>query len=242
MAESEAPTLPPLRIRISTRARRPSIRVSAAEGVVVVVPSGTDRRTALGFVRQQREWLMRAVARLERHHGPLAELADPAPPGWVRLPAVGRVIRVRYRIAPGPARCRRGADDWHLSAPEGDRRGLRRALQRGVGREARAGLEPWLRSLSDASGLTYGRLQIRGQRTLWGSCSQRGSISLNWKLLFLPPELVEYVLLHELAHTVHPDHSSAFWALLEALCPHSRRRRAALRTAPRLVPAWAERR
>ncbi|HYW02881.1 MAG TPA: SprT family zinc-dependent metalloprotease [Gammaproteobacteria bacterium] len=242
MPRTEHPDLPPLLIRVSPRARRLSIRVSASEGVVVVVPRGTPRSAALRFVRDKRDWLARAVGRLEARHGPLAELVDPALPEAVRLPAVDRSIPVSYASGTGRARCLRRGDAWHLVGPPGDRAALRRALQRRLAGEARVQLEPWLLRLSDRTGLRYGRLSIRGQRTLWGSCSRAHNISLNWKLLFLPAELVEYVLLHELVHTVHRDHSPRFWDALGRLCPEAGARHRELRRAPGLVPAWAERR
>ncbi len=84
-----------------------------------------------------------------------------------------------------------------------------------------------------------GRVSIRQQRTRWGSCSRGNSISLNAKLLFLPPELVEYVLLHELCHTRAMDHSARFWAIVAEHDPGFERHRRALKDAGRFVPPWA---
>lgn len=242
MPGSEHPDLPPLQIRVSARARRVSIRVSASEGVVVVVPRGTDRGAALRFVQDKRDWLARAVDRLEARHGPLSELVDPALPETVSLPALERRIPVSYTTGTGAARCLRRGGTWHVVGRADDRAAFRRALQRRIAAEARAHLGPWLRGLSEDTGLGYARLSIRGQRTLWGSCSRQHNISLNWKLLFLPAALVDYVLLHELVHTVHRDHSPGFWETLGRLCPEAGARHRELRRAPALVPAWAERR
>ncbi len=75
------------------------------------------------------------------------------------------------------------------------------------------------------------KLRIAAQRSRWGSCSASGTISLNWRLLLLPSELVDYVLVHELCHLVHLNHSSAFWSLVEAHCPDFQCRRERLREA-----------
>lgn len=72
---------------------------------------------------------------------------------------------------------------------------------------------------ANAMGLYPTKLSLRGQKTRWGSCSSKGEISLNWKLIAAPPEILDYVVIHELAHLKHHNHSKAFWSLVEAYCP-----------------------
>ena len=68
-------------------------------------------------------------------------------------------------------------------------------------------------------GLGYRRITIRDQRTRWGSCSTRGTLSFNWRLVLAPPEVLEYVVVHELCHLAEPSHSRRFWSLLESARP-----------------------
>ena len=75
----------------------------------------------------------------------------------------------------------------------------------------------------------YERLSIRGQKTRWGSCSSRGTLSFNWKLMLAPPEILDYVIVHELCHLTHMNHSPAFWALVASVLPDYRERRRWLR-------------
>jgi predicted metal-dependent hydrolase len=80
-------------------------------------------------------------------------------------------------------------------------------------------LPPQLLALADRHGLVVSRVTIRNQRSRWGSCSARGHIALNFRLLLMPPEVCEYILIHELMHLRQPNHSIRFWRLVEAACP-----------------------
>jgi predicted metal-dependent hydrolase len=87
-------------------------------------------------------------------------------------------------------------------------------------------------------GLGFSRIQIRRQRTRWGSCSATGTISLNVCLMFLEPAVVRYLFVHELCHTRHMNHSSRFWALVEHYEPDYRRLDRELLRGWQAVPAW----
>ncbi|HKP17711.1 MAG TPA: YgjP-like metallopeptidase domain-containing protein [Gaiellaceae bacterium] len=78
-------------------------------------------------------------------------------------------------------------------------------------------------------GVRYQRIRIADQRTLWGSCSSRGTLSFNWRLVLAPPEVLEYVVVHEVCHLRVPNHSRRFWALLDRHRPGWRAERAWLR-------------
>jgi predicted metal-dependent hydrolase len=99
-------------------------------------------------------------------------------------------------------------------------------------------LIPWLKRVSNETGLSYSSVAIRQQKTRWGSCSSRRLISLNARLLFLPADLVTYVLVHELCHTKHLNHSSRFWRLLESYLPDYRQLDRQLRMGDRYMPGW----
>ena len=77
--------------------------------------------------------------------------------------------------------------------------------------------------------VTYGRITIREQKTRWGSCSSKGSLNFNWKLVLVPPELLDYVVVHELAHRVEMNHSPRFWAVVEREMPEYQERRKRLK-------------
>lgn len=78
-------------------------------------------------------------------------------------------------------------------------------------------------------GVTFGKVRVKGQRTLWGSCAPSGDLNFNWRLTLAPPEVLDYVVIHELAHRLEMNHSRRFWAHVERLCPEHRERRRWLR-------------
>lgn len=101
----------------------------------------------------------------------------------------------------------------------------RRALRARAERE----LPPRLRQLAARHGLTVTRVSIRNQRTRWGSCGRDGHICLNWRLLLMPQQVRDYILIHELMHLRRLDHSPRYWRLVEAACPDFRESRTWLR-------------
>ena len=111
-------------------------------------------------------------------------------------------------------------------------------MRRWLQQRGRAVLVPWLAQVARETGLSYGRVAVRRQRSRWGSCSARHDISLNCALLFMEADLVRHVLVHELAHTRHLNHGPAFWRLVARLAPDFEAAERALRGAWRNVPAW----
>lgn len=104
-------------------------------------------------------------------------------------------------------------------------------IDRWIEREAKQYLTRRVRELSELTGWHVRRVSFRRQTTIWGSCSSDKNLSLNLQLIHLAPELIDYVLIHELAHTVEMNHSRAFWALVRKHCPDYPQYRRALHVA-----------
>jgi predicted metal-dependent hydrolase len=112
---------------------------------------------------------------------------------------------------------------------------VRSAIERDLRALARLTLVPRLGELASAHDLTIGSISIRNQRSRWGSCAPNGNITLNFRLVQMPPAIRDYVLVHELMHIRQQNHSRRFWRLVEAVCPSFREAERWLRTTGRLL-------
>jgi predicted metal-dependent hydrolase len=234
---------PHYRLRVSTRAKHVRLIVSVRDGgLTVVIPKGFDRRQIPEVLRERRSWIERARRRIaEQRTRPGAEAGDGLP-ALINLRAIGEEWYIEYR--PGRETGDPSGNDGRrrlvLHGAIEDEAGCKRALRRWVHAQARRHLAARLLELGQRHALPVSRVTIRSQRTRWGSCSERNSVNLNEKLMFLPPRLVSQVMVHELCHTVHHNHSKEFWALAEGLSPGCREMERELRTAWRYVPAWVD--
>ncbi|MDR0545131.1 MAG: M48 family metallopeptidase [Odoribacteraceae bacterium] len=204
-----------VKARRGVHIRRLSIRVAAGRGAWVNVPRGESDRAVEEFLLSRREWVEQARARA-------AEC----------LPGLGFHDEARsrehaLRVLPAPVDrpvVRREGREVRLFIPEGEERGRVAAFAEGVlvaiyKEESRAYLPGRVDELARRFGFSRGRLSFRDNLSNWGSCSSRNNISLNVRLMKLPDELIDYVILHELCHTVEKNHSPRFWSLVREVCP-----------------------
>src|SRR5262249_50026938 len=166
--------------------------------------------------------------------------ARDARPELMDLRAIGRKFAIEYSHDPKTRpKARLTGEGWlEVYGRIDDERSIAHALRHWLARCAHEELGAQLRRLAAESGLAFERVQIRRQRTRWGSCSVSGTISLNVCLLFLEPAVTRYLLIHELCHTRHMNHSRRFWALVESLEPNYRTLDRDLTRGWQRVPAW----
>lgn len=225
------------RWRRSARAKQLQVRITPWQGVEVVIPTHTSKEHVRAFLAKQRQWILNTWSQM---HAQIAE-RDRRLPAGMHLRALGEHWAVHYHKRPGGrARVTAAAQVLTVWQPQPDEMQARELLRRWLARHARPRLGAQASNLAAATGFQFRRLQIRGQTSRWGSCSSRGTLSLNYKLLFLPPPLVHYLLVHELAHTRVLSHSPRFWKVVEQFEPRWRELDRQLGEAWRDVPAWVE--
>jgi predicted metal-dependent hydrolase len=222
-------------VRRSARARRLALKVFPHGVVEVVAPLRAGEGSIRAFLRSHAGWIAKARGHFRALHGD----AGFAPPQEIVLPAIGERWTVAYASGPKRLRAEMIAGGGHLRVSGPDDAQLRRQqLRAWLMARGRETLAPWLASVSAEVGLPYRGVTVRRQRSRWGSCSARHTISLNCALLFLEPDLVRHLFLHELAHTRHLDHSRTFWRLVARLDPDYETAEKRLRAAWSEVPAW----
>ena len=225
-----------VRIRESKRAKRLILQVVPPHDIELVVPDRTSHVDVQAFMQANEGWIARARAEIDRRYPP--ELRGL--PESIDLKSVGRNLSVTY-VEPTGFRPRLdvAVDGLTIYASRDNPSVARLLLRRWLMDLARRELKPKLKELSLATGLAFRRSQVRTQRTRWGSCSSTGTISLNACLLFLEPSLVRYLMIHELCHLRHLDHSRRYWSLVEQHCPDFKQADRRLGEGWTVVPAWA---
>lgn len=223
-------------VRKNNRARRLSIKVFPRGRVEVVVPPRTGPKAVQAFVSEHTEWINKARASFAQMHPPEPFLL----PAVIELDAIGQQFRVRYerRSKATTVRYRCSGNTVVLSGRTGDDKLCVAALKRWLASVAKAEFAPRLRALSGVTDNPYKKMQVRGQKTCWGSHSSTGTISINYCLLFLEPDAVRYLMIHELCHARHMNHSARFWASVGKFEPDYKRLDKALTDSWKRVPVW----
>ena len=189
------------------RARRYLLRLRPDGIARVTIPRRGSLSAARDFAARNIDWLEQQFQRLAQQ--------PKTPTRW----EVGTEIYFRgepVRIEAQDNQIRFGAEQIKISDPAAD---LKPAIQKHLRQLAQQELPARLTELARLHGIEVSRISVRNQRTRWGSCSQRGTISLNWRLIQTPAFVQDYICLHELAHRRQMNHSAKFWQEVERLSP-----------------------
>jgi len=223
-------------LRHSFRAKRIRIELRSDRSLLIVIPSGTREDQWLAFVLSKRQWIEKKLKK-PALQGPGRKTGVSGFPSTMDLLCQTQ----QYSISRHTGTQNRAiavAETLNLVCKHTSEKLMFQNLRRWLITQAREEFLARLDRISKATGLEWNRLSIRGQKTRWGSCSAQGNLSLNFKMLFLPSDLVDYVLLHELVHTREMNHSHHFWALMKKFDPKCEQHRADLRKAGQLLPEW----
>jgi len=205
-------------LRRSAQARRLSLRVSGIDGrVTLTLPRRVGRSEALRFLEDKAGWLQGVLAR---------QVAPVVVQAGTRLPVEGRerevmVGAVRAALIDGAA----------LVVPQRAAGRVGPAVAACLRELARVRLAEACDRHAATLGRRHRRLTLRDTRSRWGSCTAAGDLMFSWRLAMAPPEVLDYVAAHEVAHLVEMNHAPAFWAQVARLCPGHAVHRAWLRRA-----------
>ncbi len=230
----------PYTVRVSRRARYARLRISPHDGLIVVVPEHFDKASVPGLVESRRAWIEKVQGSFDRRR--LSGISDngSALPATIELAGIGESWQVSYR---GDGRARVAVHEFsgnelQLSGAVHDEARCRSALEAWLKRRADLQLASQLERLASIHGFPVASVSVRKQRSRWGSCSSKGRISLNLKLLFLPPLLVRYIMVHELCHLRHMNHSRRYWSEVARFDPDYAAHDREMKHAWRFVPGW----
>lgn len=215
-------------VRYSKRAKRPAMIYHGSSGLEVVVPV-LMKFNIEKFVQQNSAWVQRQIL---KHPNNIFEY-----PKKITL-FNQQIYHVRYVATTQPLTLQMQDDNDLLILGELDQDNFRLLITTWLLKLAKKLLPSMLASLSSKIGINYSKVSICRQKTIWGSCSSLGVIRLNYKLLLLPIQLVEYVMIHELCHIIHLNHSASFWRLVKQYHPHYLANKKLLRQQQYLLPAW----
>jgi predicted metal-dependent hydrolase len=222
-------------LRYSQRARRLRISVSD-EGVLLVLPVGFSAREGEKFLARNIDWVMQQVERRQKLAAKNARNHLPKDILLLR----GNAVRVEIKEEPGRlsrARIEEKGDRLFIYLPVGKSSAAPIVLERWLRDLARSEIEAEVAQQARRMRQNPRSIAIRDQKTRWGSCSTSGTLSFNWRLIMVPPTVMQYVVIHELAHMSVPNHSADFWQVVGQYYPAYKEARSWLRkNAPLLHP------
>ena len=199
----------------SNRAKHIRIKLSNTGALSLVLPSGTSERVGHSFIQSKSVWV-------EKNLNKLSITEKDTIPISLNLRLLNELWQIEYaHQSSNQIRLNECVDfNLSISGNTSDVTKLHHALNQWCKKKSRVVFNHMLEQLAEEHGFHYNGLSIRAQKTRWGSCSSKKNINLNCKLLFMPNEVVKYVMIHELCHTIEMNHSSRFWDLVADCDPH----------------------
>lgn len=227
---------PPYTLRHSKRAKRIALRITAMHGLEVIVPIRKKIETGVAFLHEHRAWIEKQAEKMQWVFQP----DHPALPEIMQLHAMNKEMEIIYRpiSAAQCVSCDIQENRFVFYGAITDFATCVPLVMHWLKKQAKLFLSDLLQQYAEQYALPFNQMSIRAQKTRWGSCNAQGNIQLNYKLLFLPIELVHYVLVHELCHTKHLNHSKRFWTMLEKIIPDYRSCVKKLRDADQWIPRY----
>ncbi len=233
--------LPHYNLKRSSRAKYPRLQINRLHGLQITVPDKFDLTKIPELIHKHHRWIQKHLKNY-----PALSAIDPKSiplPDALNLFAVGETWKINYvplAKIKTVAAAALSHDKLVVTGNIKNRKAVKNALIKWLCERAQETLLPQLQNISEKTGIRYHHAIIRSMKTRWGSCTANKKISLSPSLLFLTSDLAKHIMLHELCHTVHLDHSKRFWRYFEKHCAQSNTLRKEVSKAHRFLPLWLE--
>ena len=228
---------PDVTVKKHPRARHIKLKASIESGLELVVPVRFNIKEVPFILEQNRAWIEKQLLKLQTQ---VATVDEPEIlPSMIEFLAINQTWHIEY--IPSKTKLQiitRPHNRLVLLGNITNNKTCKALLIHWMKHHAKLFLLEQLKLISEQVKLSYTNATVRDQRSRWGSCSSEKSISLNYKLLFLPYALMRHVIIHELCHTVHLNHSEKFWKLVEKFDTDLKIHQKQLRHANEFIPKW----
>lgn len=210
------PSIGEIHISISKRARRISLKIDRRSQVKLIVPSEREIDRGIAFLRSKENWIVEKLKDL-----PKQEFIQAG-----KIPNLGYTLVFKHRTANKISITVKAntITVFHPDSFQETDNQVQEAAQKGIAfalkKEAKNKLPKRTEELAELHGFKFNQLRINSAKTRWGSCSSTDNINLSMSLMLLPQHLIDYVIIHELCHTVHKNHSKDFWNLVGQKLPN----------------------
>jgi predicted metal-dependent hydrolase len=222
------------------KAKGKKIRLTIADTGVLVIENTNGRLDAATqeFIAQKKQWLLRHIKRRQSTYHNAHDLRSRL---HEVVPVLGREIPLYYQPSPNRSTSYKiDANRMVINAPETDWQQNRMGI---IGAALRHYAEGYLKyrtiELAAATGHTLNRITVKGHKSKWGSCSTARNINLNWRLIFMAADVIDYVIIHELMHLLEMNHSPRFWAHVCQHSPHYKKHIQTLREKQWMINLYA---
>ncbi|MDQ6993995.1 MAG: SprT family zinc-dependent metalloprotease [Mariprofundaceae bacterium] len=224
-------TLPDYEVRISKRAKHAHLTIKSNGVLEVVLPETMNPNQAANLVRSHHDWILKHQQSKQTNHEPIH-----VRPNSIDLPLLKQTITIKYIAS--DINAYEEDDDDELTVSFISDMAIAKILQHWLKHRASMCFSAMLFGIAQEMGESYKSVSIRLQKTRWGSCSSQRRINLNAKLLLLPHDVIRYVMVHELSHLQHFNHSDEFWQRVAEFAPDYLSQRQKLHAWSRQQPYW----
>ncbi len=201
-------------VSISNKANKPRIDVNI-HGIKVVIPKGIDLKPE-ELIDRKRDWIEKKQRKFDELRSRVPERTFEE---GAEFPFKGEQLEV---VVAEIDNSRIDSNHFLLAESQVKKNGIKDELESLYRKEARKFIQEIVDEYTEKLSVEYDTLRIKNQKTLWGSCSSKNNLNFNWRIIMAPPEMAEYVIIHELCHLREPSHSPKFWRLLNNYCENPR--------------------